>query len=399
MRILHVVDMVTSDGGVGVHVAQLCEALARAGHAVHTLRLLERGQAAATADAPCTLMPRNYGFVRGLRLRRRLADVLRESAPDVIHVHESFGTLSPVLLAQMRAAAPVVGTLHDTRPFCYLMTRRFGPTGAICDRHCGAGCFASGCVRPRGAADAIRWARRWAVDGRSLDQWRRLERVIVPSAYLRDLAVQHGIPASRVRIVRHGTAIPDSTPACRDEPPLIAYVGNLLRYKGVHVMIQALERLRTAPWQATIVGKGPELATLGQAVERAGLAGRVRLAGYVGDRGAIQALLGRARMLVVPSIVPESFGMAGIEALAAGTPVVSFGLGGIAEWLRPGETGLVAADSDPADLARAMEVLLRDAGLAGRMGLQGRDLVAREFDPQHALRGVLAAYDEAQASS
>lgn len=400
MRILQVTDKAEHDGGVAVHVAHVSEALARAGHDVAILRLVpgeaDGGRGAAAGERALDRLPRSYGIAGGLRLRGRLDALLRERRPDVIHVHECFSTLSPVLLARMRSAAPVVGTLHDTRPFCHVMTRRFAPTGTLCDRRCGVGCFASGCVRPRDAVDVVRWTRRCAVDAASRREWRLLDRVVVPSAYLAELALQHGIAAARLRIVPHATPIPDGGGVRRDEPPLVVYVGALLRYKGVHVMLEALERLRAMPWQAALVGDGPERDAVLEALRQTGLAGRVRLAGHIADRRALDALLERARMLVLPSIVPESFALAGLEALAAGTPVVTFGLGGIAEWLRPGVNGLAAADGDVGALARQMERLLSDADLASRLGARGREMVERDFTPQRALDGLLGVYEEAR---
>ncbi|HET9652231.1 MAG TPA: glycosyltransferase family 4 protein [Usitatibacter sp.] len=399
MRILHVTDKGALGGGVAVHVAQLCEALTGAGHEAHTLRLVAGADEGLVPERALERLPRSYGFVHGLQLRQRLAALLRAHRPDVIHVHECFTTLSPVLLAQMRGAAPVVGTLHDTRPFCYSMTRRSAATGALCERRCGAACIMAGCVRPRDAVDVLRWARRLAVDSASLHQWRRLDRVVVPSEYLGGLAVQHGIPAARLRLVAHGTPIPDGPAERRDEPPLIAYVGSLFRYKGVHVMVEALERIRALPWQAAFVGDGPERVAALEAIAHAGLADRVRLVGHVADRRELDEILRRARLLVLPSIVPESFAMAGLEALAAGTPVVTFGLGGIAEWLRPGENGLLAADGDAGDLARHIERLLRDPGLAASLGERGREMVGRDFTPQRALQGMLGVYEEARKCS
>ncbi|HET9652058.1 MAG TPA: glycosyltransferase family 4 protein [Usitatibacter sp.] len=400
MRILHVTDKGASGGGVAIHVEQLCESLAHAGHEVRTLRLVADGREDGLApERALERFPRSYGFVRGLQLRERLDTALRAHRPDVIHVHECFSTLSPVLLARMRRAAPVVGTLHDTRPFCYAMTRRFAPTGALCERRCGVGCFTSGCVRPRDAVDMARWARRCVVDAASLRQWRRLHRVIVPSVYLGELALRHGVPAARLRRVAHGPPVPEGTPERRDEPPLLAFVGSLLRYKGVHVMLEALERIRSRPWQAAFVGDGPERVAILEAIARAGLAARVRVVGHVADRRELDEILRRARLLELPSIVPESFAMAGLEALAAGTPVVTFGLGGIAEWLRPGVNGLLAADGDAKDLARHIERLLEDPQLAARLGACGRELVEHDFTPQRALEGVLAVYEEARKCS
>src|SRR5689334_18969356 len=102
------------------------------GHDVLRLYIATRGHGEISLEDCRYSLPPSYGLIQGQLLRRKLRRMLADAAPDVIHVHECFTTLSPVLLSQMRQFAPVVGTLHDVRPFCYLMTRRFAPTGELC---------------------------------------------------------------------------------------------------------------------------------------------------------------------------------------------------------------------------------------------------------------------------
>lgn len=383
------------------HISALSRQLATHGHQSIELRLAE-----SRAGEPCLTpdvhrLPLSYGPLRGRRLRPALRRILAEARPDLIHVHGCFTTLSAVLLGELRRHAPVIGTLHDIRPFCYVMTRRFAATGALCDRRCGAGCFTSGCVRPREVVDVVRLPRRWLVDSLNLRHWRELDRIVVPSAYLYDLAIQHGFAAHRLRLIPHGTAVPPTPPErqAATGSPLIVFLGGLLNYKGPDLFLEALHRLRGQPWQAILIGDGPMRATLEQDVERRALGDRVRFYGRVDDREIINRVLSQARLLAVPSTIPESFSLAGIEALAMGTPVVTFGLGGLGEWLRDGENGLIAADGDVEDLARKIAHLLGDPALSRRMGQRGHALAAREFTADRALSQTLSVYEELAATS
>lgn len=398
MRVLQLWYDAGHGGGVAGHVSYLSRQLEAHGHEVTGLRLTDGVKDEVTGTLRrIHELPGSYGPVQGLLLRPALKRILSEARPELVHVHGCFTTLSAVLLADLRRQAPVVGTLHDIRPFCYLMTRRFARTGALCQRRCGVGCFSSGCVRPNELADVLRLPRRWCVDALNLTQWSRLDRIIVPSTYLRDLARQHGIAAHRLRLIPHGTPVPYAPPEVRTEadPPLILFLGGLLRYKGPDLLIRALDRLRDRPWQAVLIGDGPLRETLQREAERLALAHRVQFYGHVDDHGVIERLLCRARLLALPSTIPESFSLAGIEALAMATPVVSFGLGGILEWLRDGENGLLAADGDVEDLARRMAQLLDDPHLARRLGEQGRAMVVRRFTVDLALERLLGVYAEA----
>jgi len=140
------------------------------------------------------------------------------------------------------------------------------------------------------------------------------------------------------------------------------------------------------------MGDGPMRETLQRDTERLAIARRIQIYGHVSDRDVVEQFLSRARLLALPSTIPESFSLAGVEALAMGTPVVSFDLGGIREWLRDGENGLLAADGNVEDLARRIGQLLDDPQLAKRLGEQGRAMAIRRFTADLALERVLGVY-------
>jgi glycosyltransferase involved in cell wall biosynthesis len=101
--------------------------------------------------------------------------------------------------------------------------------------------------------------------------------------------------------------------------------------------------------------------------------------GYLDDPVAQAAVYSAADLLVVPSR-EELFGLTGLEALACGTPVVGFDCGGIPDYVRPMETGLLARPDDSADLARQIQWLIDRPQTRHRMGQRGRAMVLRQFD-------------------
>ena len=277
------------------------------------------------------------------------------------------------------------------------MTRRFIPNGKLCERRCGIGCFTTQCIRPRDAIDVLRLARRWFVDGRTLSGWQTLDRVIAPSEYIRNLAIQHGIKHENLRLVPHGIELPTYTATSarsNHETPIIMYLGCLFEEKGVLHLIKALQLLQHRAWRAFVVGSGPLLNQIKQELHRIGIADRVEIRDHVSQRDEIFGLLASARMLVVPSTIPESFALVGIEALAVGTPVVSFALGGITEWFRDGENGLAAADLDCNDLARQIDRLLKSPQLADELGSFGQTLVETSFNSAKAFEHTFRVYQE-----
>ena len=123
----------------------------------------------------------------------------------------------------------------------------------------------------------------------------------------------------------------------------VLFVGELVRHKRPDV---AIEAALAAGREITVVGSGPELHRL-----RARYDGRAQFLGRVGD-DALAELYAGAAALVVPNV--EEFGIAAVEAQAAGRPVVGIGAGGLLETVVPGHTGLLVAPGDPGALARAL---------------------------------------------
>ena len=172
-------------------------------------------------------------------------------------------------------------------------------------------------------------------------------------------------------------------PDWRDRP-LLLFVGRLVYYKGVDVLLEALTRLPEA--RLVVVGKGPLAGSLQAQARGAGLEGRVA---WLSDLPveALATLLRAARTLVLPSTArSEMFGMVQLEAFAAGRPVVSTDLPTGVPWVnRHGETGLVVPPGDAVALAEALGRLVADADLA-----RGLDLALALVVPQgrgHLPRG------------
>jgi glycosyltransferase involved in cell wall biosynthesis len=145
------------------------------------------------------------------------------------------------------------------------------------------------------------------------------------------------------------TAATDGPAPARD----LVFVGRLVSDKGAGLLVEALSILHRAgdPRTATIVGAGPEEPRLRAAVLAAGLAAHVDFTGIL-PPGEVTAALRRHRLLVVPSLWPEPFGIVALEGLAAGCRVVVSDGGGLPEAVgglgrvfhrADGATGLAAA--------------------------------------------------------
>jgi glycosyltransferase involved in cell wall biosynthesis len=99
----------------------------------------------------------------------------------------------------------------------------------------------------------------------------------------------------------------------------------------------------------------------------------------------------------MPSLWPEPFGLVGIEALAAGRPVVASATGGVGDWLADGVNGLLVRPGDAPALAGALNELLDDPARQRAMGAAGSEMVAARFTPEQHVAALLDAYRRARA--
>jgi glycosyltransferase involved in cell wall biosynthesis len=184
---------------------------------------------------------------------------------------------------------------------------------------------------------------------------------------------------------------------------VVAVIGRLQRWKGQLDLLEAAPTvLRTAGDAHFLIVGGalfgldsdyPDLLR-GRATEL-GIEHRVHFAGHRTD---VADLLQAIDIVVVPSRLPEPFGIVQIEAMAAGRPVVASAAGGSLEVVKDGETGLLVPPGDAAAIAGAVCTLAGDAALRERMGAAGRARAASQFNPQHMAREMVSAYREAIAA-
>jgi rhamnosyl/mannosyltransferase len=210
---------------------------------------------------------------------------------------------------------------------------------------------------------------------------RRARAVVVPSRAHLALSNELRGFESKVEVIPFGIdqarweVVPPPPPGA---PPRAIFIGRLVAYKGLDVLLRALEQVPDL--RLDIVGSGPEgprLRTLAQALA---ITDRVRWYGEYPDDD-LPRRMADADFLVLPSVtVEEMFGLVVLEAMAAGRPVITTALpSAVREVNLPGVTGLEVPLRDVGALARALETLSRDNGRRAMMGEAGRKRVQERF--------------------
>lgn len=159
------------------------------------------------------------------------------------------------------------------------------------------------------------------------------------------------------------------------DPLRIVFIGNIIPRKGLHVLLEALDRVGGKAWHLDVVGSGAvEPAYMGRIEEQIaqlGMAGQVTLFGPISDAMLIERLEA-AHVLCVPSYY-EGFGIIYLEAMAFGLPAIGGASGAAHEIIRDGENGYLISSGNVTQLAAKLRGLLRDPGLLLRLSLAARD--------------------------
>ena len=397
-------DKPKNGGGIRRLVDDSAMVLSAAGHRVSLLHLADQAVNTTATHEPVhdglvgeeLVFPRTFDPLSGHLHRTRLRRTVAALAPDLIHLHAGFTALGAVLLHDLAICYPTVGQFHDVGSFCYHGSRRFMSRDELCGRRVGRACWRTGCYRPAGIIPKLRGATLSLIKAGLLQEWQRLSRIVVPSAYLRDVAMLHGFPAERLRVVPNFCLPVNADSRASPGPPIILFVGSLLHTKGVHLLLDALAGLAGHSWRAIVVGDGPERANLQAQAQQCGLSERVTFTGAL-DRAGLDQLYDQCRMFVHTSTIPESFGLVGIEVMTHGKPVVGFRLGGVGEWLLDRETGLAVEPWSVAGLTGGILELLRDPELAATLGAAAQVRTQALFTPERFLDKCLAVYAEAIA--
>jgi len=180
--------------------------------------------------------------------------------------------------------------------------------------------------------------------------------------------------------------------------PIVLCVARIYPEKGIDVLVDASARLCAAGVQHRVVVVGGEqegyddyLIGLRKQVDALGLAGTVELVGEVAD---VRPWFGRATLYVQPSR-REAFGLAVLEAMHAGLPVVASDIGGLPELVANDATGRLVPADDPDALATALAQLLRDPSLRRDWGQAGRHRAESQFGEAQFRTAVRDLYDAA----
>jgi glycosyltransferase involved in cell wall biosynthesis len=331
------------------------------------------------------------------------AQILDDERPDVVHLHAFTRAVSVRLVrAAKRRGFPVFFTYHTPTVSCQRGTLMFRGK-AICDgalrvRRCAACSLERRGLPPLAAVLAshvpVPFARALERADLSGGMWTALrmpelmrtqhaafrvmmeevDGVVALTDWVRSLLLRNGVPAAKITVSRHG--LPGGAPD-EGKPPIdvtatplrVAFLGRADRVKGADTLIAAARAAPDVDIELHLYGVSQSAADAeywAMLARSAAHDARIALLPPV-PHDRIVALLRTYHLLAVPSRTLETGPLVVLESFAAGTPVIGAGLGGIADWVRNGDNGLLVECEDVAGWAAALRRCAADRRLLARL--------------------------------
>ena len=375
-------------GGVEQNISDVASEMRGRGHTLSLIHYTNKGTGVRKFQEPFTaveLISSTDPTARQNTLRKLVSDW----NIDLIYGHK-IDSVSDLL--SCRHLCKVVCMVHDHDPYCPRRHRYFTFSKKTCSKPMGLRCWLDlGFIR----RDRT---RKTGVSYQSIPKLKKeilryndLDQVITGSRYVRDQLLANGVESDSITVlppvVKTSSREYVSPPQSRN----LLYVGQLIRGKGVDLLIEAM-RLLAPDVRLSIVGKGNAENDLQRLVEKMGLSTQVTFHGWVQPE-RLTAIYDASDVVAVPSRWPEPFGMVGLEAMRRGRPVVAFDVGGISDWLCHGRSGFLVPEQNTKLFAQAIKQLFDSPWLASRMGIEGRKIVESNFSFTEYINTLLHSFE------
>ena len=398
MRILMLSDLYSPlVGGVEIHVQSLSKQLSKRGHEVIVCTIGQQNLPAYEEENGVKIYrleglfqkipflyrdPTRKGHppMQDWLIRGKLAQIIREERPDIIHAHGWM--VYSALPLKKGFKIPLVYTAHGYRLFCPKMTLM--KNNAICDDPLTKECIP--CMgRDHGLPRALFTYVGVRVNRNGL---RSVDRFIAVSNFVKNTYEEHlGVREAKIEMIPnfYDPNMDDGKLKCKDLPDdFVLFVGQLMPYKGIEVLFRAYQRLNTKTKLLIIGVDHPDYHYEG--TENMLM---IRNAPHQLVMGAMS----KCRFLVVPSICAESASTVAREAMSQRKAIIASDIGGLKEALVDGETGIFVPPGDADKLAEALSYLLQRPETASKMGESGYRRFMENYTSDIIIPRIIELYE------
>ena len=392
--------------GIAHHVRRLAINLAKRGHEVQVLvsdssdKAIENDQNAKVVRTKHTLSNFKWAFtdkemcyvppVPDFFLKREISKVITTFGPDIVHVH-GWPMFTVAVLKKRFPRLPMISTLHDYGFFC--------PKQTCCNdrsvcyyrkpqlfRCLSCARISHGLMKSFALTASILAFRKLL---------KHLDQIVTVSNYVRNVAVEVGFNNARVipNFIDLSEMKKIEKTCSGDEGSFstdILYVGALVPYKGIHVLLRAYRTLKNNSdfsSNLTLIGRLHPKWSFNVSDSEAEILTNM-------PSNIVFSYMQHAKIVIVPSVWPETSSLVTLEAMSLRKPVIASAIGGLKEIVRNRETGLLVPPNDHLELASAIKYLLERPQRMRCMGIEGYERVFKRFSAEKVVPQIENLYEE-----
>ena len=356
------------EGGVERSTVEMANFITSKGSSSHVAanhgQLVDEITSSGTKFHPLPLHMRNPATI--IHNALRLAKIIRDNDISLIHVRSRAPAWS-VLLASKWTGVSFITTFHGT----------YGT------KWWGKKFYNSVMLKGRAVIANSEFIRQHIANTYKMDT---KDIPVAPRGYDTEKFDPNNIPEKDLSLIRKDLNIPENT-------PIILMVGRLTRWKGQHVLLEALSKINNIPWIALFAGSAGKNSAYANELKE--LAKSYKIENHVrwlGSRDDVHTLYKLANLAVSASTNPEAFGRVAVEAQSMGTPIIATAHGGSLETVRDGHTGWLIPPENANILAQAIHSALTDLKKLDTMSKAARLWVSENFTTQQTCQKEWAVY-------
>ena len=340
----------------------------------------------SSAEIPEMPFGRVRAFISGIysnKSIRTIQNIINKHNPDIIHIHNLYPFISPSILPVCRnAGIPIVMTVHNYRLICPKGLHMYN--GKICEK-CAEGheywCIFRNCE-----------ASYFKSFGYALRNWfARKRRLYINNIaiyatlthFQRQRLIKQGFPADKITVIPN-MANSNGLKQNIKLGDYVGFIGRVSPEKGTSVLMDAARKCTEISFK--VAGSYDRMPHLPKTAPF-----NFEFRGYL-DRKRIDDFYAGSRMIIVPSLWYETFGLVVAEAMLIGKPVICSRIGGLPEIVDDGVTGLLFEPGNAEELAEKIRYLWERPDLCREMGNTGCEKALHEYSPERYYERLMRVY-------
>lgn len=312
---------------------------------------------------------------------------LKKIQPDLIHLHHN--NIHPFPVLKIIKKYKTIQTIHDYGLLCPNGGFALDKNNNYCTNSRGLRCL-NGCTPKRNIIFLL------PLKIKKILMKKNIKLFIAPSKKLKEGMIKNGFKNTTLLnyfVNENYLKVQNSKKFYLKKKKLL-YVGGLTQHKGIHILLEAISKLPPEYKKKVIldiVGSGPYEKNLLELINKLRLGEIVYIRGHKEGKD-LQRFYHKAYSLIVPSLWVEQFGIVGLEAMAKGTPCIGSNRGGIPEWIKDKEDGLLFNPGDSDDLKNKIEYFLNNPKIVEKFGKNAQQKIKQNFLKKDHIEKLIKLY-------